>query len=312
MRISQLARSYDLSVQEIVSYLQTLNLPSSKSHHPNAKLSDETIEKVVTYFGLERMESESEPTAEEELPLEVTESSAEHEAVPEAEVSEEEPKGSALFKEPQTPLEDIALAEGEIELPPRTVQPEVSEANDQPSTSTPEPIEPHKEDEVIPSDRLLEMLEAEERPEDLEKIKLIKAPKKELSGLKVLGKIDIPEPKKKEPKEATKETQKKPRKQRQQLNEEEKEKRRLRAKRKKEAYEARQEKRRKEKEEREKKARREAYYRQNLERANAQQTKQKLKKLSKPAKQEQIKETKPQPKTLLGKVWRWLNSSGYE
>lgn len=39
----------------------------------------------------------------------------------------------------------------------------------------------------------------EARPDEPQKIELIKAPKVELTGLKVLGKIELPEPKKKEP-----------------------------------------------------------------------------------------------------------------
>lgn len=45
---------------------------------------------------------------------------------------------------------------------------------------------------------IVETLSAENEPQP-EKIEVIKAPKVELSGLKVLGKIELPEPKKKEP-----------------------------------------------------------------------------------------------------------------
>jgi hypothetical protein len=44
-----------------------------------------------------------------------------------------------------------------------------------------------------------------EEPDQLEKSEVIKAPKVELAGLKVLGKIELPEPKKKEPIAATEE-----------------------------------------------------------------------------------------------------------
>jgi Translation initiation factor IF-2, N-terminal region len=58
----------------------------------------------------------------------------------------------------------------------------------------PEPIAPEPPAEIAPASE-----PALEIPE--EKIEVIKAPKIELSGLKVLGKIELPEPKKKEVKE---------------------------------------------------------------------------------------------------------------
>jgi len=50
MRISKLARNYDLSIQELTAFLEKLEIPN-QSLHPNAKLDKETIEKVALHFG---------------------------------------------------------------------------------------------------------------------------------------------------------------------------------------------------------------------------------------------------------------------
>ena len=171
------------------------------------------------------------------------------------------------------------------------------------------PVE-RSEEEVIATDKLLEILESEEESPDLSKITLIKAPKKELEGLKVVGKIELPEPKIKKTEET--ETSKKEdirgkrnRKQRPQLSEEEKEKNRLKAKRKKEQYEARQEKRRKAKEKQRRKALNKARYQEKLQKHKDTQPKPK-------AKSEESSTTdaatQAPPKTIFGKFWRWMNT----
>ena len=70
-----------------------------------------------------------------------------------------------------------------------------------PETIEPEPV-------IMPADIQQEMAVTESRnliteAEQEQKTEVIKAPKVELAGLKVLGKIDLPEPKKKEQKPAT-------------------------------------------------------------------------------------------------------------
>ncbi|WP_436516479.1 hypothetical protein [Ekhidna sp. To15] len=300
MRLGQLAKKHDIPVKEIMTYLEE---HTGEKFHPNAKIYDALESKVFDHFGLQ-----PETTAEvvEESNNEIL--ASEEVAIETEEVSEIPKIEKSPF--PATPEEEIAMLDGELaeaeELPknedanPRSAQPK--EAKAAPA-----------EDEVIQTDKLLELLESEELPEGLDKIKLIKASKKELSGLKVVGKVDLPEPKKKEEKQSDIVTEKdlreyrNPRKKRHQLTDEEKEKRRLKAKQKKEAYEVRLEKRRKEQEELERKTRKEEHYKQKLEQAKAIQVKQKTKQ------QESINETvsenqRPEPKTMLGKFWKWMNT----
>ncbi len=313
MRLGQLARKYDLPVQDIIDFLEE---QTGEKFHPNAKLYDAIEDKVFTHFELipaavkEEME---EPVVIEQKSLEVN-----------TEMVEEREKNLTSFTVkrrpetnfPESPLDDIASVEGE--LAPATFEekreeigePEKAEVTKEvftvlsPSGSTP------KEDEVIQTDKLLEMIEAGEIPADLDKIKLIKAPKKELAGLKVLGKVELPEPRKKE-KPEEKQVNERGRNERPHLSEQEREKRRLEAKRKREAHEAKIENRRKEREQKELKKRKEAHYRQKLEKANATAATPQKRKTEEPSVQaEKPVPTPPaaQPKSVFGKFWRWLNT----
>jgi hypothetical protein len=159
---------------------------------------------------------------------------------------------------------------------------------------------------------------SEEKPE----VEVIKAPKVELTGLKVLGKIDLPEPRKKSPpvsesaegvevvKSEAPITGKKP------VKTERKEK----ISRGKENYNPRparnpiaeqrekiareEEERRKAKAERDKEKRTQYY----LQRVKTGQPTKSVKIVSEPTETYELKEVKPAPKTWLGKFLRWLNT----
>ncbi|MEQ9229045.1 MAG: hypothetical protein RIF46_00065 [Cyclobacteriaceae bacterium] len=313
MRLGQLARKYDIPVQDIIEHLEE---QTGEKFHANAKLYDAIEDMIFTHFEL--MPASVEVQEEEIVEI------AEPEAIPEEPapepIQEEIPKPVLITekrkrKEPETPLDDIASVDGE--LAPDVFEEKVEEVPEVESEQTEEapiPAPEPNEDEVIQTDKLLEMLEAGEVPPDLDKIKLIKAPKKELAGLKVLGKVDLPEPKKKEkPEENETKENRRGRNQRPQLSEEEREKRRLEAKRKREAHQAREEKRQKEKEQRELKRRKEAHYRQKLEKAKAATaaTPQKRKAEESAIQTEELpvqEQPVMQPKTVLGKFWKWLNT----
>ena len=303
MRLGQLARKYDIPVQDIIEFLEE---DTGEKFHANAKLYDTLEARVFDHFELLPEEAaepsnEEESLVEAEVPIETTQ---EVEEKTSSELEEAAP--SQLVENlPATPEEEIAAVEGEIILSDEHINQGPEEI-----IEVPVPIEETKErpseEEIIQTDKLLEMLESEDSSADLEKIKLIKAPKKELSGLKVVGKVDLPEPKKK-PEEAEEKVKSRNNNRRPKLSEEEKEKRRLKAKRKKEAYEARKEKRQKEQEARRRKEQKEAHYKQNLQKVEVKKNKQKEK--SAPITNTQPKkDPKPAPKTLLGKWWRWMNT----
>lgn len=278
MRLGQLARKYDIPVQEIIEYLKE---ETGEKFHANAKLYDAIETQIFKHFDL----YPDDPVLE-----------------PEAQTDIEEIHESIQPHKEESPADDIASVEGELaapeEIPPATHENEPEEE-----------LPTHREDEVIQTDKLIEMLESEEGLMGLEKFKLIKAPKKELPGLKVLGKVDLPEPKKKsESEEKDKKSHQPHKKQRPQLSEEEKEKRRLKAKRKKEAYEAWQEKRRKEKEAQRLKELKAKHYKQKLKKQETQKNKPKAKVEPQHEESQHIQKKPKEPKTLLGKWWRWMNT----
>ncbi|WP_424961020.1 hypothetical protein [Ekhidna sp.] len=282
MRLGQLARKYDIPLQEIIDYLKE---ETGEKFHANAKLYDAIETQIFKHFDL----YPDDPVLE-----------------PEEQIEEKEPEQSfdQPTSEPMSPEEDIASVDGELAIHSAPSEDlETSVTSEQELEAQPRP----NDDEVIQTDKLLELLENEEATPDLEKVKLIKAPKKELPGLKVLGKVDLPEPKKKaEPEDQKKKPE---RTRRPQLSEEEREKRRLKAKRKKEAYEARQEKRCKEQEAHRLKELKAKHYQEKLRKAENIRQKKEVSK----AEQEQSLEPLPatrkkEPKTLLGKWWRWMNT----
>ena len=312
MRISRLAREYDLSIQALTSYLETLE-PPLKSVHPNAKLEEEIISKVLAHFEIPHTEEEVDtlPPVQEQIQNEASDDQEELTSTEPIQPTENVEQNTPSI--PATPEEEIALLEGDLEPPPEQIQ----ESPSQEESFEEEPAhQPISEEEVILSDQLIEMIEGEDLPEELEKIKLIKAPKKKLTGLKVLDKIEIPE----DPRKKSKEQEEAEKAARPQLSPEEKaervrkreaykEKRRLEAKQKQEANEARKAKREKEKEANRVKAIKEKHYKAQLSKQQPERAKSKIKK---EATMSQTSKTsaasRPQPKSLLGKFWRWLNT----
>lgn len=282
MRLGQLARKYDVSLQEIISYLNEID-PAHDSLHHNSKLGEQIELMIVEHFDIKLVPPED----------------------PQNVIAEEVTKESEQI--PENPLEEIneeIEAELQMELDPSLPPIKIQE-----SPSKTEDL-PRKEHEVIETDKLIELLDSEETEVNLSNITLIKAPKKELDGLKVLGKIDLPKPKSKSD-TIIEQPEKKPKPDRyvkhdrQRLSDEERENRRLKAKKKKEDYERRQEERRKEEEKKQKKALNKARYEQRMQQVKSSQPKHKAQS------QDELPEVNdfpPKPKAILGKFWAWLKA----
>lgn len=257
-------------------------------YNQNTKLSDQTEELIAAHF--------NKSFADAVLLEENTNSTD-----PEPLTSHSEIEEATTDKS----VNDVESKNDEIEI----------QAKLDPALPVPEIKEPAPEKEpkkAISTDKLIELLDSEEADVDLSDITLIKAPKKELEGLKVVGKIDLPEPKpkteKKEEEEnadSSKTSTRKPRRKRPQLSPEEKEKRRLKAKKKKAAYEAKQERRRREEAARRQKERKKAYYEEKLKQAKPATVKPKsTKRQADPV--VEPKPQKPRPKTSFGRFWAWF------
>jgi hypothetical protein len=127
MRLGQLARKLSLRPSQLVDFLATKQINLEEGS--NARLQDDHVTAIVTYFAPERLQEIVTQSKAEEVVVEVT--------------------------------------------------PEV----------IPEPVEIKE---------TMELVVENIQPEEPQEVELIKAPKVELTGLKVLGKIELPEPKKKE------------------------------------------------------------------------------------------------------------------
>ncbi len=158
----------------------------------------------------------------------------------------------------------------------------------------------------------MELLESEEGSPELDQITLIKAPKRELDGLKVVGKIELPEPRvkiteKADSKENKPGSKRNDRKQQREQSEEERRQRILRAKKKREEAEARKEAKRKEKELREEKERKAAHYRKKVKLKKPDPNK--VRRVLPPQKVlVDIVDEQPESRSMLARFWKWLNT----
>ena len=285
MRLGQLARKYNVSQDDVILYLNEVQTELSPFHH-NSKLSDEIEDLVISHFSLS-IEEVDEVIEEQSIDIST-------------EVDEQILDVAEIDRDKE--IEALMQQELDPTLPPI----QISETKPEPE---PEPTK--KEEIAIDTDSLLELLESEEEIPDLSNITHIKASKKELSGLKVVGKIELAEPIIKPAEKSEIEEEVKPerndRQERQRLYDEEREKRRLKAKEKKEQYEARQEKRRIEEEKKQKKAQNKARYEQKMQQVKASQSKQKIQKEDEIIEASDL-ELPSKPTSLLGKFWAWLKA----
>ena len=278
MRLGQLARKYNVSQDEVILYLNEVQPELSPFHH-NSKLSNEIEDLVTSRFS--------------SSPEETEEATEEHSEDIATETNEQ--KFDVVEIDHDKEIEASMQRELDPTLPPIQIS---------------EP-EPDKQNEnAIDTERLLELLESDEESPDLSNITHIKASKKELSGLKVVGRIELTEPRSKTAEKSEKEEKEpKPEKvnrhERQRLSDEEKEKRRLKAKEKKEQYEARQEKRRIVEEKKQKKAQNKARYQQKMQQIKASQPKQKIQKEDALP---EVSDLPSKPTSFLGKFWQWLKA----
>ena len=158
MRLGQLARKYGVSQQEIISQLKEMDPTYDKLGH-NTKLNEQALIWLAS-----RLED-----------------------------------AEALIdsaKDNYDSRDEVIVDQLELNQEPKVeeMSDPVVETADALAEEAPAQAAPEKDEVVIETDKLLELLESEETPVDISKITLIKAPKRELDGLKVVGKIELPEP----------------------------------------------------------------------------------------------------------------------
>jgi hypothetical protein len=278
MRLAQAARKLSITTEDIVDFLEIRGVSIEKDS--NTKLDEEAVEILYKYFEIEEesaikveedYKKNKSDVQEEELEGESEEGNEESEVKQESEKSVEEEKVIPL-NEAQPDVEDRAIS---IKKSFKTV------------------------DELLEGD--------DENPND---DFVIKAPKVELRGLNVVGKIDLPEPKpKSKPDQKAEIDQKRGQivsKKRPQRSPKNKQKRELSPSeiRKREVD---REARKQERIKKEKKRKREEFYKEKILKPKQIEQQNKPKK-RKSLVEEASNQKKPTPKTVFGKFWRWLNT----
>ncbi|MEQ8238654.1 MAG: hypothetical protein RIA69_05545 [Cyclobacteriaceae bacterium] len=294
MRLGQLARQLNINTADIVSLLNENDIIIND--HPNVKIDGEPEQIVLRKFG---QEAQQEKVEIEVLP-EVTQ------------VEEPAPTSITELNEPSSMEEKpITIEEGQVtfdqEVEKSPYQQVVEEKVEQLDVNLPKADEDNQENLEPSIDPSIE--EINELNLNIDEDEVIRAPKISLEGLKVVGKIDLPEPKSKEEIHKEKDDTKAKRKSknyRSEQTEEEKEARRIRNREIKERrLQKEKEREQQEREERERKAK-EEFYRKKLvtEKAALKNKKAKRKEIKK--QDEHI--IKSKPKSALGKFWQWLNT----
>lgn len=299
MRLTSLSRKLGVSRDEILSFLKSNKIEVSEG--VNAKISDEDAVSVIEHFGI------PETKIEDELPA--SEQKKTHEPEPETNIKEAEEQNDSKEEEKQEGVSKDLKEESPEET-----------GNKKGSALVKDEVPRPEEDESLE-----EFLERQ-------KVDLIRAKKIKLEGVKVVGKIDLPEPK--APKEkAEKEVDLEEERKKEKEKEKEEKPKGLYAEyleKKKRPYEQRRKKRRpkkvlsfeekqqleqkkiereKEKKQKQLKRKKELYYKENIQPKVKKKPKTKSEEVSREKKHESkpVQKQAKKSKSVIGRLWGWLN-----
>ena len=184
MRLGQLARKLDLETGEIIKFLKKKNIEIE--NHLNTKLEDETVDLVLKAF--EPIEEVVEAVSVE--PIEEVNNNLLTENTEEISVELEDSITPPVEKVPAEPIKEV-----KEETPKKSINTlTVSELIQKEGITDEKPQEIER--------KVVEFSREDKIPEDID-VAVIRAPKVELQGIKVLGKIELPEKIKKETKTTT-------------------------------------------------------------------------------------------------------------
>lgn len=179
MRLGQLARKLSIKSTEILKYLEEKDV-SDISNHPNSKIPDEYVEDLLSHFTpspVEEMKAIIEPKEVEEIVEEIevsTSQTEEKEEIVENIISDDDLKELAEIVNKET----AEITEVTTELH-ETKEPEVSKTDNNEVTDESFTVISENDEE-----HTINVVDG-----------VIKAPKVDLEGPKVVGKIDLPQPK---------------------------------------------------------------------------------------------------------------------
>lgn len=165
MRLTTLARKIDISPGQLIEFLEENDIAVANGHH--TKLDQETINMVMEHFMPEHTSDNT------EIPIGTEAQDPKQPEEPEKPVESDEPEPGEIVEEDSTETINVLVAKSDIPL-------------------VTEDVEQEKE----PRSGTIEDLE------NAADIDLIKVKKVKLEGIKVVGKIELPEKPKKEEKAA--------------------------------------------------------------------------------------------------------------
>ncbi|SFT55326.1 hypothetical protein SAMN05216474_1278 [Lishizhenia tianjinensis] len=174
MRLGQLARRLSIKTDKIVKFLEETK-DTKIGEHPNTKIPDEFVDDVINHFKpepIKEMVAALNEIPEESLQENLVEENLEPKEEQEIEVENKAPL--EIIAEQEEPLNDTS-----------------DESAENPHSENTTPTENNPEEESPLEEEELNIVDG-----------VIKAPKQELGGVKVIGKIDLPEPKVETPEEA--------------------------------------------------------------------------------------------------------------
>lgn len=200
MRLGQLARKIDKDTSEIVKFLGKQEI--TIEDHLNTKIEDNHVELVLEAFKLPEPEETVEEIVEstEENTVETTGDKTTDTSSDEDTITEEEVTVEVFEMTEEEVIESteekggVVVAQEDVDTRTLTVSDLLKET--EPETNEEKTI---PETEEVEENEIVEFGREDQIPEDIT-ADLIKAPKVELQGIKVVGKIDLPEKTEKEKK----------------------------------------------------------------------------------------------------------------
>lgn len=204
MRLGTLARKINITPSQLTSFLESksIELPSGT----NTKLTEEQIEQVLEHF---KATLESEPVEVEEAPAQPTDTHTQEtvdmetfDPEPIAMATKDEDSEPALAEE-ETPTRKTLVSDSFAEIAlPHELEDQSDRTEEELASEEPEDVVDSNEQEEeetsapkVPFEIDPEIESSAERAAYDDTIEVIKPQKVVLPGLKVKGKIDLPEPK---------------------------------------------------------------------------------------------------------------------
>mgnify|MGYP003685266489 CR=1 FL=1 len=200
MRLNQLAKKVGKPYTRIEKFL-VKECGMEEVDGPNTKVSDEIIEKVIYKFGLAE---DNKTESAKRVVLKTVEAveaqiRPEEKGIEEADISYKKPTPAEAVK-PVIELEDVKMSDGIV---PVTESVEIEEVVIEEKTEVLTEEVKAVEEKPIKVEEEITTVDTGETTLHIDNEGVIKAPKVELEGIKVMGKIDLPQPKVAEKEEIT-------------------------------------------------------------------------------------------------------------